>query len=123
AMVLLAGRYFTSHDDNDAPRVAVINREFARRIFKSHEPATDALGRHFKLVDGTRVEVAGIVEDGKYFNIAEQPVPAVFLPILQSPTPGTWFIVRSDRDPLELTAALESARRGGDEALPIRLHS
>ncbi len=28
---LLAGRDFTWHDDKNAPRVAVINREFARK--------------------------------------------------------------------------------------------
>src|SRR5207237_6990625 len=31
---LIAGRSFGSHDDKGAPRVAVINREFARLVFK-----------------------------------------------------------------------------------------
>src|SRR2546430_477780 len=39
---LLAGRDFTWHDDKNAPRVAVLNREFARRIFGS---VTNAMGR------------------------------------------------------------------------------
>ncbi len=46
---LLSGRTFTWHDDKDAPRVAVVNREFARKIFGS--PA-DAIGRYFKMPDG-----------------------------------------------------------------------
>ena len=56
---LLAGREFTWHDDKEAPAVAVVNREFAGNMFGS---VTNALGRHYKLQDGTRVQVVGIVE-------------------------------------------------------------
>jgi predicted permease len=121
--VMRAGRPFTLHDDKDAPRVAVINQEFARKMFGAREANGDALGKHFKLLDGTRVEVVGIVEDGKYFNVAESQRAAMFLPILQSPSPGTWFVVRSTRDLQQLTAALENARRNVDEALPFRIQT
>ena len=119
---LVSGRSFTSRDDKDAPHVAVINEEFARSILKVRRPA-DALGRHFKLLDGARAQVVGITEDGKYFTIAEEPRPAMFLPILQSPTPGTWFVVRSDRDPRQSAAALETARQEVDAALPFRIQT
>ena len=36
--------------------------------------------------DGTRVQVVGVVEDGKYMSLTEDPQPAMFLPVLQSPT-------------------------------------
>jgi len=121
--VLLSGRSFTSHDDKTAARVAVINQEFARRVFGARESIADVLGRHFKMLDGNRIEVVGIVQDGKYFQIAEDQRPAVFLPILQSPTPGTWLVVRSGRDPQQLTADLESARREIDEGLPFRVET
>ena len=122
--VLLSGRSFTLHDDKDAPPVAVVNQEFARRIFKARESIGDALGRHFKLPDGTRIEVVGIAEDGKYFNIAEAPRPAMFLPITQSPTDvGFWLVLRSDRDPQQLAAALESIRRDVDGAIPFRIQT
>jgi ABC-type lipoprotein release transport system permease subunit len=75
------------------------------------------------LVDGTRVEVAGIVENGKYFYLAEETRPAMFLPILQSPSPSTWLIVRSDRNPQQLAAALETARRNVDVALPFGIQT
>ena len=74
---LLAGRDFTWHDDKNAPRVAVINQEFARKIFGS---ATNAMGRYYKMRDGTRIQVVGIVEDGKYISLTEDPQPAMFLP-------------------------------------------
>src|SRR5207253_976565 len=121
---LIAGRSFGSHDDKGAPRVAVINREFARLVFKTRDSPAEALSHHFKLVDGTRVAVVGIVEDGKYFNIAEAPRAAMFLPILQfSLSPGGWFVVRSDREPRDLTAAIEDVRRSVDPAIPFDIQT
>jgi predicted permease len=113
----LAGRTFTWHDDKNSPRVAVVNREFAARIFGS---VTDAVGRYYKSEDGTRIQVVGIVEDGKYASINEDPQPAMFFPIAQSPTSQT-LIVRSNRDPQQLTAAIKSTVRQLDAGLPIDL--
>jgi hypothetical protein len=120
---LLAGRSFTAHDDKDALHVAVINQEFARVMFGTRESLGDALGKQFKLLDGTRVEVAGVVEDGKYFNIAERPRAAMFFPILQSPSPGTWLVMRSNSDPQQLKVGVENARRNVDQALPFRMQT
>jgi ABC-type antimicrobial peptide transport system permease subunit len=114
--VLLAGRAFSWHDDKDSPRVAVVNREFARKIFGS---ARNAVGARFKLRDGTRVEVAGVVEDGKYMSLTEDPELALFLPILQAPMSETSLVVRSKRDSQQLAAALQSTLRGLDRGLPV----
>jgi predicted permease len=113
---LLSGRPFTWHDDKNAPRVAVINREFARKVFGS---VTNAVGRYFKRPDGTRIQVVGIVEDGKYNRLTEDPQPAMFLPILQSPSSQTCLAVRSDRDPGQLMAAIRSTVRELDAGLPL----
>jgi predicted permease len=112
---LLAGRAFSWHDDENSPRVAVVNREFAGKIFGA---ATNAIGRYFKLGDGTRVQVVGIVEDGKYLNLTEDPETAMFVPVLQSPSNETWLVVRSNRDPRQLAPALKSTLRDLDSGLP-----
>jgi predicted permease len=112
---LLSGRTLTWYDDNHTPRVALVNREFASRIFGS--PAR-AIGGFFKIEDGTRVQVVGIVEDGKYKGITEDPHPAMFLPILQSPSRETMLVVRSRVDPLQLTAAIRNRLRELDRGLP-----
>src|SRR5262249_19946522 len=117
---LLSGRTFTWHEDKDAPSVAVINQEFARKVFGS---ASNALGGHYKLQDGTRVEVVGIVEDGKYFMLAEDQRPAMFLPILQSPSSESWLVVRSNlmnsnEAAQQLSAAIRSKLRDLDAGLP-----
>ena len=117
---LLSGRTFTWHDDAAAPRVAVVNQEFARRLFGS---PTDALGRYFKLPDGTRVQIVGLVEDGKYTNVMEIPHPAMFLPMLQSPSVQTFLVVRSNRDPQQLTAEITSKLRQLDPELPFYIQT
>jgi len=114
---LLSGRTFTWHDDNDAPRVAVVNTEFARKIFGS---VSKAMGEYYKMKDGTRVQVVGIAEQGKYMSVAEDPKPAMFLPYMQSqPWSETWLVVRSSRDPQQLGPAIRSTLRGLDAGLPV----
>jgi predicted permease len=117
---LLSGRTATWHDDKNSPRVAVVNREFASRIFGS---ATTGLGKYYKIPDGTRIQVVGIVEDGKYLNVAEDPQPAMFLPFLQAPSSWTSLVVRSDRDLLQLAAAIRSTLRDLDAGLPFDIQT
>ena len=113
---LLAGRNFNWHDDENAPRVAIINREFARKIFANR---SEAIGERFKMPDGKLVQVVGIVEDGKYTaNLAEDPQPAMFLPIKQFPASDTCLVVRSQRDPQQLVAAIRGTLLDLDSGLP-----
>ncbi len=114
---LVAGRTFTVHDDKNSPRVAIINREFARKVFGSPDAA---IGRRYRIKDGTRIQVVGIAEDGKYTaNLAEHPQAAMFLPILQSPSNDAWLVVRSSRDPQLLAAAIRGKLRNLDPELPV----
>jgi predicted permease len=117
---LLAGRTLTWHDDKNSPRVAVINREFASKIFGS---ITSAMEGHYKLKDGSRIQVVGVVQDGKYGSLAEDPQPAMFLPLTQSPSSETCLVVRSNRDPQQLAAAARSAVRDLDAGLPVTIET
>src|ERR1035441_3655754 len=90
---LLAGRGLSWQDDGNSPRVAIVNALFARRIFGSVD---NALGKYYKTEDGARVQVVGVAEDGKYYQLTEDPRPAMFLPFLQSPTGMTTLVVRSE---------------------------
>jgi predicted permease len=112
----LAGRDLTWHDAKNAPRVAVVNRLFASRMFGS---VKNALGGYYKVDDGTRIQVVGIVEDGKYSpNITEDPRPAMFLPIMQSPSAETWLVVRSNGNSRQIAAAMRTKLRDLDAGLP-----
>jgi predicted permease len=117
---LLTGRVFTKQDDASAPRVAVVNRIFANKVFGSIE---DAIGRYYRMSDGTRVQVVGIAEDGKYKRIAEEPQPAIFEPMLQAPTSATWLVVRSNRDPQQIAATLDDTLRRLDAGLPFTIRT
>ncbi len=117
---LLAGRDFTWHDDRNAPRVALVNREFARKLFGS---PTAAIGHYFRLQDGTRFQIVGIFENGKYLSVTESPAPAMFLPFLQSPVRVTELIVRSSRDSQQLIPALRTAVHQLDSGLPVEVDS
>ena len=113
---LLTGRNLTRHDDKDAPRVAVINEVFAHKVFGS---SRNAVGRYFKNREGTRLHVVGVVEDGKYNHIAEDPQSAMFLPIPQAPTSSTWLVIRSGFDSQQISSAVRKTLRSLDSSLPV----
>jgi predicted permease len=113
---LLAGRSFTWQDDLASPRVAVVNALFARKIFGS---VTNAIGKYYKTEDGSRVQVVGVAQDGKYYQLTEDPRPAMFFPFLQSPVADIFMVVRSERDPLVLAAEIRSRVRNLDPSLPL----
>ena len=117
---MLAGRTFTLNDDSKAPLVGVVNREFARKVFGGVEKA---VGAHYKVWGGKRIEVIGVVEDGKYETLTEDQQPAMFYSFLQQPSSETWIIVRSEREPQEIAAALQRKLRGLDSSLPIEIET
>ncbi len=117
---LLAGRDLTFDDDSHAPTATLVNSEFAIKVFGSVQKA---IGGHFKYWGGKRAEVVGVVEDGKYRFLTENQQPAMFFCFLQQPESDTWLVVRSYRDPEDLTADLERTLHGLDASLPIEIHT
>lgn len=115
---LLAGRDFTYDDIAKAPLVAIINRRFAIKVFGSVQKA---IGGHFKYWGTNRALVIGVVEDGKYRALTEDQSPAMFFCFLQQPESGTWLIIRSQRDQLDLAPALERTVHNLDPALPLAI--
>jgi ABC-type antimicrobial peptide transport system permease subunit len=108
------------HDDEKSPAVAVVNGEFARKVFGS---VNHALGGHFKFWGGKRAEVVGVVEDGKYETLTEDQKPAMFFSFLQEHNSDTWIVVRSQRNPEETASALLRSMRSLDPALPLEIRT
>jgi predicted permease len=117
---LLQGRAFTWNDKADTPRVAVINRELARILFGAN---VDPVGRHFKIYSGTRIQVVGLAEQGKYKTLSEDATPAMFFPILQAPSSATWLVIRTSRDPASLIPAVDQSLHALDASLPLTIHT
>lgn len=116
----MQGRAFTWNDSKDVPRVAVVNQEFAHKLFGSEEKA---IGNFFKIAGGARVRVVGLVENGKYGTLSEDPKPAMFLPILQSPSNAMWILVRSNLSSQEVGPALERTLHGLDPGVPFTINT
>ena len=117
---MLAGRDISFRDDKPGPKVAVINRQFAVKVFGS---VNKAIGGHFKYWGGERAEVVGVVENGKYRSLTEDQMPAMFFSYQQHESSGTWLVVRSRRDAQEMAHALETTIHGLDSALPLSIRT
>ena len=118
---MLAGRTFTLHDAKGTPLVAVVNRDFAKKMFGSVDKA---LGSYYKLWGGsTRAQVVGVVEDGKYESITEAQQPAMFYSFLQQPSGNANLVVRSRRSTEEMAVALRETMRRLNPGLPVKVET
>jgi predicted permease len=113
---LLAGRDVSSADTAKTPLVAVVNQEFARRLFHSE----NIVGRYFKNLAGVSIQIVGIVADGKQFSLTERPQAAAFLPISQESSVKTALVVRTQREPGDMAASIRKVISGLDVAVPIQ---
>src|SRR5579872_17165 len=115
---MLAGRDISWHDEKNAPVVAVVNRQFAEKLFGS---VGKAVGGHFKFWGGNRAEVVGVVENGKYRYLTEEQQPAMFFPMQQHASNGFFIVMRSNRAPDEIAGAVQRGLHGLDAALPLTI--
>ncbi|MGC2753142.1 MAG: ABC transporter permease [Candidatus Acidiferrum sp.] len=114
---LLRGRTFTNADGEKAPVVAIINQNMAKKFW----PNENALGKRFgtKGADGPFMEVVGIVQDGKYHNVTEDPMPFFYLPLDQSYMSMRTIQVRTSVPPETLALQIESQIHELAPGLPI----
>jgi putative ABC transport system permease protein len=113
---LLRGRDVAWTDTRSAPRVAVVNETFVRRVL----PGGEALGRHFRRgPNGPLFTVIGEVTDGKYASLTEAPAPVVFEPMLQSYNTTTALLVKSSLPPEDVIASVRRVMAELDPQLPL----
>jgi predicted permease len=118
-MAILRGRGLTAQDDENAPRVAVVNETFARYYFGDEDPIGRRFGRDSN--DSGRIEIVGVVKDAKY-NSLREPAPRTFyIPYRQDSTSWreTTFQIRTAADPTNVIAAVRQAAREIDANLPL----
>jgi predicted permease len=112
---LLDGRDFTAHDDAHSPNVAIVNETFAKRLFGT----VDVVGKTYPTQPGKSMLIVGVVEDGRYQTLTEDPAPALFWPIAQAGDNDTVLLVRSPRLASEMIPAVRRAIAGVDPAIPV----
>ncbi len=116
---VVRGRGFLASDGEGAPRVAVVNEQFAKHYW----PDGDAVGKRIRLErrDGEAVEIVGVAQNIKYLSPSKREVPMdfVYLPLAQDPASRMVLMLRTDGDPLQWVTALKDAVRAIDPNLPI----
>jgi predicted permease len=75
---LISGREFTRADDENAPRVAIVNQTIIARYWRWQNP----IGQRLQ-VKGNWVRVVGVVKDSKYYSMDETPRPFFYVPLRQ----------------------------------------
>jgi predicted permease len=113
---LLAGRDVSFTDTPQTPPVAIVNQEFARRLFH----AEHVVGRYYKNHNGVSIQIVGIMADGKHFMLSEDPEAAAFFPISQVGDTRTSLIVRTRRDTADMVATIREVVGDLDRAVPIQ---
>jgi putative ABC transport system permease protein len=87
---LRAGRLFTTRDDSNAPRVALVNEAFAQRYFAGGS----AIGQGVSIDGGPPSEIVGVVANTISSNLDDQARPGVYQPFAQRPNRSMALIVR-----------------------------
>src|SRR6185295_62513 len=114
---LLRGRAFDERDNASATRVVIINQTMADKLF----PGEDPLGKRVHITMNTQIfrEIVGIVADVKQSGLDKETNSQTYEPFLQAPSTFANLIVRSDRDPANLVAAIRNEVFSLDREQPI----
>ena len=95
----VAGRDFNEHDDMTAPKVAIVNEQFARKVFQGKNP----VGLSFRREESADKPdslflIVGLVRNTKYYELREDFRPIAFVPQAQDDDPGTGanFVLRTN---------------------------
>ena len=115
-ITLLQGRDLTPHDDENAPKVALINQTMARKYWRGRNP----VGQHFQMGKHD-LEVAGVVQDAKYTSLRRETAPVVYHPYVQDmdSMPHMHFEVRTGGDATALIPAIRQIVGSIDSRLPL----
>ncbi len=116
-MNLVAGRTFTTRDNESAPHIAIVNEAFGRRFF----PNDNLIGKRFSAGGPVTVkEIVGVVKDAKYNDLKEGTREMFYVPLLQTPTsPARSIQVRTVGPPRALIEQIRHVVREADSSIAI----
>ncbi len=116
---LLAGRRFTTQDDERGPKVVVVNQTFANKYFPNQNP----VGKRFSFSSKKpgEIEVVGLARDAKYARQRDEIPPTAYTPWAQELAGfrGATFEVRTMGDPTAAVTSVREAVRDVDQNLPL----
>jgi len=111
------GRDFTTQEDKEESRFAIINETFARRFWPGQNP----IGKRLSLggPDKPRFEVIGVVKDGKYGTLGEDPQPFVYFPMAREYDHDVALVVNTSVEPQGMINTIRREVERLDANLPI----
>ena len=118
---LIRGRWFTSADRAEAPKVVVINETAARRFW----PGEDPIGKPAGVgccglnADQGGATVIGVVGDVRYGKLDDPPEPDAYVSTTQSSQNSMLLFVRTGSDPMALTSAVRAEIRAINKDQPL----
>ena len=101
---ILQGRNFGSQDRLDSPKVAIINRGMAERLW----PGQSALGKSIHCGKDRDFVIIGITPEVPFLGLAQAVGNQVYVSIEQDPPSGLGVLLRAQGEPLTY---VESFRR------------
>ena len=113
---LLAGRGFTEHDDDKAPKVVILNSAAVRKYFPDENPLGRRMGGSPE--ENATTEIVGVVRDVKYNSVRDEVPPTMYVPYRQA-SGGVMLEVRTAGDPVSAMGGIREAVRRIDPNLPI----
>jgi len=115
------GRDFTEQDTEEGKAVVIVNEAFARRFWPGEDSLDQALGKRFSTSgpEGPFMEIAGIVSDGKYISLQEDPTPFYFTSMTQDYTAGGSVVARVRSNPQTAIAAIRQEVLKLDPQMPL----
>jgi len=97
-MPLVAGRYFTEADNNDALQVAIVNQTMARHRWNDEDP----IGKRISFDQGRNwITIIGIVGDVKQYGLDRETADEIYAPLAQNGFAGN-LLVRTAADPMSM---------------------
>ena len=117
---LRAGRVFTDSDNQNSPRVVLVNEELVRRNWPGQNP----LGKRLKTVlnpQGAWLTVVGVVENIRTMGPDVGFEPELYIPYTQYPwlLSPRHLVVRTAGNPLAIAPAIRQAVAALDNEVPI----
>jgi putative ABC transport system permease protein len=116
---MLQGRAISERDGPEAPAVAVINQSLARTFFAGEDP----LGKRMKLgaprSSSPWLTIVGVAADVAHGTIESSSKPDWYFSYRQSPSGNIYLLARTDRDPRQLAALIQSGVRAIDKEQPV----
>lgn len=114
---LKAGRGFTEHDTNDAPKVIIVNETLARKLWPGENP----VGRKIWVWYDEKFfrEIVGVVGDTR-ISLDTEAESQMYVPFAQDAGWGTLsLVVRTKGEPTDLAGAVRTEIRAVDKGMLI----